>query len=98
MTTAPSAKIFLDDIADFPGMNDAWSEWIAQGTAPARATVQATLAKPDGKVEIMIHRCRGVIPRLRMREPGGAQRTPRTGRMVKAPSATRIAASTNRAT
>jgi len=48
------AEIFLADMADFAGMNEAWSEWVPQGATPARATVQATLAKPDWKIEIVI--------------------------------------------
>ncbi len=48
------AEIFLADMADFAGMNEAWSTWVPQGATPARATVQATLAKPDWKIEIVI--------------------------------------------
>ena len=48
------AEIFLADIAEFDGMNKAWDEWIPHGWAPARATVQAKLARPEWKVEILI--------------------------------------------
>jgi len=48
------AQIFLADLADFPGMNKAWDAWVPQGDAPARATVQAKLAKPEWKVEIVV--------------------------------------------
>ncbi|MDE1895233.1 MAG: RidA family protein [Xanthomonadaceae bacterium] len=48
------AEIFLADIADFAGMNQAWEQWVAQGATPARATVQAKLARPEWKVEIVI--------------------------------------------
>lgn len=48
------AQIFLADLADFPGMNEAWDAWVAPGNAPPRATVQARLAKPEWKVEIVV--------------------------------------------
>ena len=48
------AQIFLADIADFPAMNAAWDAWVAAGSAPPRATVEAKLAKPEWKVEIVV--------------------------------------------
>ena len=48
------AQIFLADIADFPGMNAAWDQWVVPGQTPARATVEARLAKPEWKVEIVV--------------------------------------------
>ncbi len=48
------AQIFLADVADFPAMNAAWDAWVAGGAAPPRATVEARLAKPEGKVEIVV--------------------------------------------
>jgi enamine deaminase RidA (YjgF/YER057c/UK114 family) len=48
------AQIFLADIADFPGMNAVWDGWVVAGHTPARATVQAALAKPEWKVEIVV--------------------------------------------
>jgi len=48
------AQIFLADIADFPGMNAVWDTWVAPGHTPPRATVQAALAKPEWKVEIVV--------------------------------------------
>jgi enamine deaminase RidA (YjgF/YER057c/UK114 family) len=48
------AEIFLADLADFAGMNAVWEGWVAQGHTPARATVQAALAKPEWKVEIVV--------------------------------------------
>ena len=47
------AQIFLADMADFPGMNAVWDQWVAPGHTPARATVEAALAKPQWKVEIV---------------------------------------------
>jgi enamine deaminase RidA (YjgF/YER057c/UK114 family) len=48
------AEIFLADLADFAGMNAVWEAWVAPGHTPARATVQAALAKPEWKVEIVV--------------------------------------------
>jgi len=48
------AQIFLADIADFPGMNQAWDAWVAPGHTPPRATVEARLARPEWKVEIVV--------------------------------------------
>jgi len=47
-------EIFLKDLADFPGMNAAWEAWLPAGHAPPRATVQATLAKPEWRVEMVV--------------------------------------------
>lgn len=48
-----SAQIFLPDMKDFAGMNAAWEKWVVPGQAPARATIEAKLANPAYKVEIM---------------------------------------------
>lgn len=48
------AEIYIADMADFPGMNHAWDEWVPTGHAPPRATVQAALARPEWKVEIVV--------------------------------------------
>ena len=48
-----SAQIFLRDMGDFAGMNAAWEKWVVPGQTPARATVEAKLANPAYKVEIM---------------------------------------------
>jgi enamine deaminase RidA (YjgF/YER057c/UK114 family) len=47
-------QIFLADLADFAGMNAVWDDWVAPGDAPPRATVQAQLARPDWKIEIVV--------------------------------------------
>ena len=46
--------VYLADIADFAGMNRAWDAWVVAGNAPARATVEARLANPAWKVEIVV--------------------------------------------
>ncbi|MEY2689093.1 MAG: hypothetical protein RL375_3291 [Pseudomonadota bacterium] len=47
-------QIFLADLADFDGMNSVWDAWVAPGHAPPRATVQALLARPDWRIEIVV--------------------------------------------
>jgi len=44
--------IWLSDISTFDEMNKVWDGWVAQGSTPARATVEAKLAAPQFKVEI----------------------------------------------
>lgn len=48
------AEIFLVDLADFAAMNAVWQSWVVPGHTPARATVQAALANPQWKVEIVV--------------------------------------------
>lgn len=48
------AQIFLADLADFDGMNAVWDAWVSPGHAPPRATVQAALARPGWKIEIVV--------------------------------------------
>lgn len=48
------AQIFISNMAEFDGMNKAWDAWVADGNAPPRATVEARLANPDFKVEIVV--------------------------------------------
>jgi len=49
-----STNIYLSDMATFAEMNAVWDTWVSQGNTPARATVEAKLATPDYKVEIMV--------------------------------------------
>ena len=48
-----SAQIFLPDMKDFAAMNAVWEKWVVAGQTPARATIEAKLANPAYKVEIM---------------------------------------------
>ena len=48
-----SAQIFLPDMKDFAAMNAVWEKWVVPGETPARATVEAKLANPAFRVEIM---------------------------------------------
>jgi enamine deaminase RidA (YjgF/YER057c/UK114 family) len=49
-----SANIWITDMAHFGEMNTVWDAWVSPGNTPARATVEARLASPDYKVEIMV--------------------------------------------
>lgn len=48
------AQIFLSDLDDFAGMNEVWDAWVVPGQTPPRATVQAALAKPGWKIEVIV--------------------------------------------
>ncbi len=47
-----SATIWLADMRSFDEMNGVWDAWVAEGCAPARATVEARLAAVHFTVEI----------------------------------------------
>ena len=49
-----SANIWVTDMKEFAAMNAVWDAWVSPGNTPARATVEAKLASPDYKVEIMV--------------------------------------------
>ncbi len=49
-----TATIVLADMATFADMNAVWDTWVAQGNTPARATIEAKLAAPQYKVEIIV--------------------------------------------
>ena len=49
-----TATIYITDMATFAEMNAVWDAWVSPGNTPARATVEAKLATPDYKVEIMV--------------------------------------------
>ena len=49
-----SANIWITDMANFAEMNAVWDAWVSPGNTPARATVEAKLAAPDYKLEIMV--------------------------------------------
>jgi enamine deaminase RidA (YjgF/YER057c/UK114 family) len=48
------AQIYLKDIADITAMNEVWDAWVVAGSAPPRATVQAALADPTYRIEIVV--------------------------------------------
>lgn len=49
-----SATIYVRDMKDFAKMNTVWDNWIPEGHAPARACVEARMARPDLLVEISV--------------------------------------------
>lgn len=48
-----SLTIFLANISDFAAMNSAYDTWVDTANVPARATIEARLADPNLRVEIM---------------------------------------------
>lgn len=54
-TNVLSATIYLRDIANhFALMNEVWNDWVVDGHQPARACVEAHMARPALLVEISI--------------------------------------------
>ncbi|MBR7888492.1 RidA family protein [Marinomonas sp. A79] len=49
-----SATIYLRDMKDFAAMNAVWDSWIPEGHAPARACVEARMARAELLVEISV--------------------------------------------
>lgn len=46
--------VYLADMADYDAMNAVWDDWVPAGTAPVRACLQARLAHPGYRVEIVL--------------------------------------------
>ncbi|RWX54687.1 RidA family protein [Photobacterium chitinilyticum] len=49
-----SATIYIKDMKDFAEMNDVWDNWVPEGHAPARACVEASMAREALLVEISV--------------------------------------------
>ena len=49
-----SATLWITNMAHFAEMNTVWDAWVSPGNTPARACVEAPLAAPPYKVEIMV--------------------------------------------
>lgn len=49
-----SATIYLKTMADFAQMNAVWDAWVPEGHAPARACVEAAMARDALLVEISV--------------------------------------------
>ena len=49
-----SATIYLKTMDDFVAMNEAWESWVPEGFAPARACVQAAMAREALLFEVSI--------------------------------------------
>ena len=49
-----SATIYVRDMKDFAEMNAVWDAWVPEGQAPARACVEARMARAELLVEISV--------------------------------------------
>ena len=49
-----SATIYIKDMALFAEMNAVWDAWVPEGHAPARACVEASMAREELLVEISV--------------------------------------------
>ena len=49
-----SATVYVKDMKDFAGMNEVWDNWVPEGHAPARACVEASMARDVLLVEISV--------------------------------------------
>lgn len=46
--------IYLKEMADYDAMNAVWDAWLPTGTAPSRACIEARLANPSYRVEMVV--------------------------------------------
>lgn len=46
-------QIYLSNIDDIQAMNNVWDAWVTPGNTPPRATVEARLANPNYKIEVV---------------------------------------------
>lgn len=49
-----AAQVWVTSMAEFDQMNAVWDAWVVPGRPPVRAAVEANLARPEFKVEIMV--------------------------------------------
>ncbi len=49
-----SATVYVRDMKDFAAMNAVWDAWVPEGHAPARACVEARMARPELLVEVSV--------------------------------------------
>ena len=48
------ATVYLADIGEIGAMNAVWDDWVPQGCAPVRACIEARLAHPGYRIEIVV--------------------------------------------
>jgi len=48
-----SVQIWLADMDDYAGMNAVWDDWVAGITPPTRVCVEARMAKPHYRIEVL---------------------------------------------
>lgn len=49
-----SATLYIKEMRDFAAMNEVWDSWVPEGHAPARACVEASMARDVLLVEISV--------------------------------------------
>lgn len=49
-----SATLYIRDMKDFAAMNAVWDAWVPEGYAPARACVEARMARQELLVEVSV--------------------------------------------
>ncbi|SEF64658.1 RidA family protein [Marinobacterium lutimaris] len=49
-----SVTIYIRDMKDFAAMNEVWDAWVADLPKPARACVEARMARPEILVEMTV--------------------------------------------
>jgi enamine deaminase RidA (YjgF/YER057c/UK114 family) len=49
-----SVTIYLKDMTLFQEMNEVWDQWVEDGFEPARACVEAKMARPEILVELSV--------------------------------------------
>ncbi len=49
-----SVTIYVRDMKDFSAMNEVWDAWVDEGYQPARACVEARMARPELLVEMSV--------------------------------------------
>ena len=49
-----SATVYIKDMKYFAEMNKVWDAWVIEGHSPARACVEAALARPELLVEVSV--------------------------------------------
>lgn len=49
-----TATVWLADIRYAEEMNEVWDQWVPEGCAPARSTVEGRLPSPDNLVKISV--------------------------------------------
>lgn len=49
-----SATVYIKDMTYFKEMNEVWDAWVIEGHSPARACVEAKMARPELLVEVSV--------------------------------------------
>lgn len=49
-----SATVYIKDMTYFKEMNEVWDAWVVEGHSPARACVEAKMARPELLVEVSV--------------------------------------------